>query len=202
MYLNQANLGRPHATSNALLWPPVWTPRLMKVSLTTSSNFYWLRRARLDPSRLLKDYYFRYLRDDQDFADACLLDVDTEMELVVKDASIKHDPTYWRQVSSRRCSYCISIQQPETRLNGPSKSGIPCISITMSGTRPTFYLVPVMEELSRAVITGHYSLIETTTILKCVTVGCRIVLAGIQKACFATLVVKNLAESHWHSGRL
>ena len=60
-----------------------------------------------------------------------------------------------------------------------------------------------MEELSRAVITGHYPLIETTTILKCVvapTVGFRI-LAGIQKACFATLVAfKNLAESHWHFG--
>jgi hypothetical protein len=39
---------------------------------------------------------------------------------------------------------------------------IPCI--TMSGTRPTFYLVPVTQELSTAVIGGVYPATETTVL--------------------------------------
>jgi len=45
---------------------------------------------------------------------------------------------------------------------------IPCI--TMSGTRPTFYLVPVTQDLSNAVILGHYPATQTQ-VSKCVTVG-------------------------------
>jgi len=65
---------------------------------------------------------------------------------------------------------------------------IPCI--TMSGTRPTFYLVPVTTELNDAVITGQYPATQTR-ILRCATVltprqywngGC-----GVQKACPETL---------------
>ena len=44
---------------------------------------------------------------------------------------------------------------------------IPCI--TMSGTRPTFYLVPVTAALSQAVISGQYPA-TATTVLKCATV--------------------------------
>jgi len=44
---------------------------------------------------------------------------------------------------------------------------VPCI--TMIGTRPTFYLVPVTQELSDAVITGRWPKVETK-VLKCVTV--------------------------------
>ncbi|KAH9970006.1 hypothetical protein BGW80DRAFT_1334162 [Lactifluus volemus] len=44
---------------------------------------------------------------------------------------------------------------------------IPCI--TMVGTRPTFYLVPVSRALSTAVVTGQYP--ETPTmVVKCVTI--------------------------------
>lgn len=43
---------------------------------------------------------------------------------------------------------------------------VPCI--TMIGTRPTFYLVPVTQELSDAVITGRWPEVETK-VLKCVT---------------------------------
>ncbi|KIL54660.1 hypothetical protein M378DRAFT_1045391 [Amanita muscaria Koide BX008] len=43
---------------------------------------------------------------------------------------------------------------------------IPCI--TMVGTRPTFYLVPVTQALSNAIVTGQYP--ETPTkVVKCVT---------------------------------
>ena len=44
---------------------------------------------------------------------------------------------------------------------------IPCI--TMSGTTPTFYLVPVTVELSNAVMTAQYPTTQTR-VLKCVTV--------------------------------
>ena len=42
---------------------------------------------------------------------------------------------------------------------------IPCI--TMSGTRPTFYVVPVTRELSKAVHTGQYPA-STTLVKKCI----------------------------------
>ena len=45
---------------------------------------------------------------------------------------------------------------------------IPCI--TMSGTRPTFYVVPVTRELSEAVHTGRYPA-STTVVKKCVVVS-------------------------------
>ena len=44
---------------------------------------------------------------------------------------------------------------------------VPCI--TMTRTRPTFYLVPVTQELSDAVITGQWPKVETE-VLKCITV--------------------------------
>ena len=47
---------------------------------------------------------------------------------------------------------------------------IPCI--TMTGTRLTFYLVPVTRELGEAVITGQWPEVETN-VLRCITVaGC------------------------------
>ncbi|KAF8799454.1 hypothetical protein BYT27DRAFT_7263917 [Phlegmacium glaucopus] len=45
---------------------------------------------------------------------------------------------------------------------------IPCI--TMSGTRPAFYPVPVTQDLSNAVILGCYAATQTQ-VSKCVTVG-------------------------------
>lgn len=43
---------------------------------------------------------------------------------------------------------------------------VPCI--TMTGTRPIFYLVPVTQELGGAVINGKSPEVETK-VLKCVT---------------------------------
>ena len=43
---------------------------------------------------------------------------------------------------------------------------IPCI--TMVGTNPTFYLVPVTTELSEAILTAQYSPTKTR-VLKCAT---------------------------------
>ncbi|TFK29010.1 hypothetical protein FA15DRAFT_691481 [Coprinopsis marcescibilis] len=70
---------------------------------------------------------------------------------------------------------------------------IPCI--TMSGTTPTFYLVPVTKELSDAVITGHYPT-SPTHALKRVSDG----MADMEFRKIALkrfLAFKALAKSHW-----
>ena len=79
---------------------------------------------------------------------------------------------------------------------------IPCI--IMSGTRPTFYLVPVTQELSTAVIGGVYPATETQ-VLKCVTVAAHIRRAseGMEHTEYRKLALKRLlafrtlAKSHW-----
>jgi hypothetical protein len=86
---------------------------------------------------------------------------------------------------------------------------IPCI--TMSGTRPTFYLVPVSRALSTAVATGQYPPTETE-VLKCVTVlrhgaghSQRRASEGMEdteyrKLAFQRfLAFKTLAQSYWET---
>jgi len=79
---------------------------------------------------------------------------------------------------------------------------IPCI--TMSGTRPTFYLVPVSTELSNAVITGQYPATQTR-VLRCATVATptRRASTGMEDTVYRKLALKRfvafkaLAKSHW-----
>ena len=80
---------------------------------------------------------------------------------------------------------------------------IPCI--TMVGTTPTFYLVPVTKELSDAVMTGQYPLTQTR-VLKCVTVAGhdeRRVSDGMADIEFRKIALKRflafktLARNHW-----
>jgi hypothetical protein len=79
---------------------------------------------------------------------------------------------------------------------------IPCI--TMTGTRPTFYLVPVTIELSNAVITGQYHATQTR-VLRSVTVATHIRRAstGMEDTEYRMLALKRflafktLAKSHW-----
>ncbi|KIJ25346.1 hypothetical protein M422DRAFT_255886 [Sphaerobolus stellatus SS14] len=78
---------------------------------------------------------------------------------------------------------------------------IPCI--TMSRTRPTFYLVPVTNALSEAVITRQYPSVETT-VLKCLTITGqyrdRHGMAGLEYRKLALgrfLAFKMLAQNHW-----
>ncbi|KAK7016597.1 hypothetical protein R3P38DRAFT_2990639, partial [Favolaschia claudopus] len=81
---------------------------------------------------------------------------------------------------------------------------IPCI--TMSGTRPTFYLVPVTQELSTAVATGQYPTTKTV-ISKCVTVQAHTRRAsdGMQDIQYRHLALqrflafKTLAKRHWQA---
>jgi len=79
---------------------------------------------------------------------------------------------------------------------------IPCI--TMSGTRPTFYLVPVTTELNDGVITGQYPATQIR-ILRCATVLTRNRRAstGMEDVEYRKLALKRflafkaLAEGHW-----
>lgn len=79
---------------------------------------------------------------------------------------------------------------------------IPCI--TMVGTAPTFYLVPVTKVLSDAVMTGQYPPTQTR-VLKCVTFAGhqRWVSDGMADIEFRKIALKrfvafrNLARSHW-----
>ncbi|KAJ7705483.1 hypothetical protein B0H17DRAFT_1166630 [Mycena rosella] len=76
--------------------------------------------------------------------------------------------------------------------------------ITMSGTRPTFYLVPVTTELSTAVATGQYPS-SKTVVSKCVTVAAHTHRAsdGMEGTQYRQLTLqrflafRTLAKSHW-----
>ncbi|KAK1217045.1 hypothetical protein PQX77_020319 [Marasmius sp. AFHP31] len=76
---------------------------------------------------------------------------------------------------------------------------IPCI--TMTGTRPTFYLVPVTTELSDAVITSQYPA-HQTHVLRCPTVPPR-ASTGMEDTEYRKLALKRflafktVAKSHW-----
>jgi hypothetical protein len=79
---------------------------------------------------------------------------------------------------------------------------MPCIAMT--GTRPTFYLVPVTIELSHAVITGQYPA-HQTCVLRCGTVPTytQRASAGMEDAEYRKLALKRflafktLSRSHW-----
>src|ERR1700729_91980 len=78
---------------------------------------------------------------------------------------------------------------------------IPCI--TMIGTRPIFYLVPVTQELSEAVATAQYPL-RPTTVRKCVvTSPSRRLSEGMETPEFRQLALRHfaafrtLAEGYW-----
>ena len=78
----------------------------------------------------------------------------------------------------------------------------PCI--TMTGTRPTFYLVPVTTELNDGVIAGQYPATQTR-VLRCVIVETHTRRASTEiedteyrelaLKCF--LAYKAVAKSHW-----
>jgi hypothetical protein len=78
---------------------------------------------------------------------------------------------------------------------------IPCI--TMIGTRPIFYLVPVTRELSEAVATGQYPL-SPTVVKKCVVASnSRRLSEGMESPDFRQISLRHytafrtLAKAHW-----
>lgn len=96
--------------------------------------------------------------------------------------------------NSKRREYGLDPQKVMT---------IPCIA--MSGTRPTFYLVPVTTGLSSAVITGKYPATRTR-VLRCnVAAHTGQVGTGMEDKEYRKLALKRflafkvLAKSHWAS---
>ncbi|KAF8901899.1 hypothetical protein CPB84DRAFT_1776969 [Gymnopilus junonius] len=96
----------------------------------------------------------------------------------------------------------VEAQHAETGRPTLEAMTVPCI--TMSGTTPTFYLIPVSKELSDAVITGQYPTSQTQ-VLKCITTVThqRRVRDGMADPEFRKIALKrflafkDLAQSHW-----
>jgi hypothetical protein len=105
-------------------------------------------------------------------ADVCLLDGWRSMILLVlqTDRTRINRPTGQPEpqvIAGAIAAYQNNNKKREARgLPAVDAMTIPCI--TMNGTQPTFYLVPVTRELSVAVMTGRYPYVETK-VTKCVT---------------------------------
>jgi len=138
-------------------------------------------------------------------ADVCILYRPTlALFVVTKDKSIFFQASAQPQVVATAISaYRLNNFQRGTRgLPQLDSMTIPCI--IMSGSRPTFYLVPVIEELSMSVLMGHYPTTETV-VLECFTVTSpkSSVGEGMESpeyrklALERFLVFKMLAKSHW-----
>lgn len=137
--------------------------------------------------------------------DVCLLHRPTLVLLVlVKDKTLSNRTDVEAQVVAEAIAafQFNNTKRGDSGLPFLNSMTIPCI--TMSGTRPTFYLVPVTQDLSNAVIQGHYPATQTQ-ISKCVTVGTQAWgpsegMRDIQyrKLAFKRLLAfKTLAKSHW-----
>jgi len=138
--------------------------------------------------------------------DVCLLHRPTMVLLVlIEDKTLSNRTDAESQVIAEAiAAFQFNNQKREEKgLVGLAAMTIPCI--TMSGTRPTFYLVPVTQELSTAVIGGVYPATETR-VLKCVTVAAhtRRASEGMENTEYRKLALKRLlafrglAKSHWN----
>ena len=138
--------------------------------------------------------------------DVCMVDRRLTILLVVQEDKIVHNHRSIPEpqvISEAIAAYQYNNERRGTMgLSSLHTMTIPCI--TMVGTRPTFYLVPVTEDLSDAVSTGQWPSVETK-VLKCVTVAgrhCRLT-EGMEapeyrKLAFQRMVAfKGLAKSHW-----
>ncbi|TFK35027.1 hypothetical protein BDQ12DRAFT_655917 [Crucibulum laeve] len=137
--------------------------------------------------------------------DVCLLHRPTMVLLVlVEDKTLSNNTNAESQVVAEANAIFQFNNDKRKRKGLPRLKvmTIPCI--TMSGTRPTFYLVPVTEELSNAVISGKYPG-NQTKVLKCVTVAghTRRASEGMEDAEYRKLAFKRflafktLAKSCW-----
>jgi hypothetical protein len=101
--------------------------------------------------------------------DVCLLDRRSMILLLFQEDktifnSIHPEP---QVIAEAIAAYQYNNEKRQTRgLASLDAMTIPCI--TMVGTRPTFYLVPVTQALSVAVVTGQYPE-APTEVVKCVT---------------------------------
>ena len=94
-----------------------------------------------------------------------------------------------------------NTQRVECGLDPLNAMTIPCLK--MSGTRPTFYLVPVTAQLDEAVVTGQRPG-HVTRVLRCVTAATDVpALVGMENVEYRRLALKHflafrhVAKSHW-----
>ncbi|KXN83551.1 hypothetical protein AN958_01229 [Leucoagaricus sp. SymC.cos] len=138
--------------------------------------------------------------------DMCLLHHPTMVLLVlIEDKTLSNRTNAESQVIAEAIatSQFNNQKQEEKGLVGLTTMTIPCI--TMSGTCLTFYLIPVTQELSTAVIGGVYPATETRA-LKCVTMAAHThrVSEGMENTEYRKLALKRLltfrmlAKSHWN----
>jgi len=137
--------------------------------------------------------------------DICAIHVPTLILLVLVENKTLHnnrDPEAQVIAEAIAAFQHNNDRRTELNLGALDTMTIPCI--TLSGTRPTFYLVPVTTELSEAVGDGRPSLIRTS-VLRCST-GVRRArrsstgMADIDYRKLALrhfLAFKGLAKSHW-----
>ena len=138
--------------------------------------------------------------------DVCLIYHRTMVLLVLMEDKILSNRTdaQFQVVAEAIAAFQLNNQKREENgLAALAVMTIPCI--TMKGTRPTFYLVPVTQELSNSVIGGVYPATETR-VLKCVTLAehKRPTNEGMEDTEYRKLALKRLlafktlAKSHWN----
>ena len=137
--------------------------------------------------------------------DVCLADGDSLILLVLQeDKSNFNDSDPEPQVIAEAIAAYQNNNDRRIRMHLPRLHSMTIPCITMVGTRPTFYLVPVTQDLSNAVSSGQYPRVETTA-LKCVTVAGRnrSLSEGMEspeyrRVAFQRMVAfKALAKGHW-----
>lgn len=137
--------------------------------------------------------------------DVCLMDRQSTILLVLQaDETILNPSDPEPQVIAEAiAAYQYNNQRP-IRMGPPTLNTMTVPFITMVGTRPTFYLVPVTRELSDAVITGQWPEFETK-ILMCVTVAGRhrrlsegMEVPEYRSVAFQRMIAyKPIDKSHW-----
>ena len=134
--------------------------------------------------------------------DECLIHDTTFVFLVlVKDNTFTGSPAEAQVVAGAIATFQFNnMKREEYGLDPLNAMTIPCI--IMSGTRPTFYLVPVTAELSEAVTCGWYPK-HPTQVLRCETVAAdQDAAAGMENIEYRKLALKRLlafkelAENH------
>ena len=138
--------------------------------------------------------------------DVCLMDRRSTILLVLRqeDQTIFNPSDPESQVIAEAIAAYQHNNQRRNRMGLPTLNTMTVPCITMVGTRPTFYLVPVTRELSDAVITGQWPEVETK-VLMCVTVAGRhrrlsegMEVPEYRRVAFQRMLAfKAIAKSHW-----
>lgn len=133
----------------------------------------------------------------------CLAQGLSAILLVVQNKTIfnNHDPE--SQVIAEAIATFQYNHNVRAQLDKPKCDSMTIPCITMIGTQPTFYLVPVTQELSEAVATGQYPLFPTVVKKCAVTSNSHCLSESMQAPDFRQVALQHftafctLAEAHW-----